>query len=265
MGLDLDKLKARLTESQTGKKTTTGKFWRPEKGDHTIRVLPGKNGDFLFDGHHHYNVGKNPGFLCPQKSFDEKCPVCDFASKLWKDGTDESKEMAKKLFPRQRYYAAILVRGEEEKGPRVWGFGKTVYETLIKYCLNPEYGDITDVETGVDLDLNYEVPPGASFPKTTIQPKRKSTKLCQDITKEECKELLDSVPDFMSLMDRKTTKDCEAMLTEWLAEESGPEDGKETKKYDASEKVADKEETVKEEDEEKSSIDKEFDELLGEE
>jgi hypothetical protein len=254
MALDLKKLKERLTTVQTGGVKKKTKFWRPQNGDQTVRIVPTKDGDPFKSLALHYNVGKNFGFLCPKRNFDESCPVCDFASKLWQEGTDDSKEMAKKLFPRERFYAPVLPRGAEENEVLMWSFGKTVYETLIKYCLNPEYGDITDVETGVDLDLNYETPPGASFPKTTLQPKRKSTKLCEDITKEECKELLDSVPDLMSLFDRKSSKECEQMLNEWLSEESSAEDGKETVKYEASESK-----------QEKSSIDKEFDDLLGDE
>ena len=229
MGLDLGKLRARLANAQTKGGGGGGQWFKPEKGDQTIRVVPTPDNDPFKDYWFHYNVGKNRGFLCPKKNFGEECPICDFATKLWQEGTEDSKKMAKDLFARQRFFAPVLVRGKEETKVLAWGFGKTVYETLIKLCLNPEYGDITDPDTGTDLDLTYEVPGGASFPKTTLQPKRKASKLCADLTKKECAALLETVPNFDELNERKTSEQVQTLLNEWLSEEPAPSDGEVTK------------------------------------
>jgi hypothetical protein len=114
----------------------------------------------------------------PKKNHGEDCPICEFASKLWRDGVENDdatlKSEAKKLFVRKRYYSPILVRGKETDGVKVWSYGKTAYETLLGYVLDPDYGDVTDPETGTDIVLNYDVPgtPG-SFPKTTLKPRRR--------------------------------------------------------------------------------------------
>ena len=250
MALDLKKLRSRLASAQK-KGGEGGQWWKPEKGDQTVRIVPTKDGDPFKDYWFHYNVGKNPGFLCPKKNYNEDCPVCDFATKLWREGTEDSTNMAKKLFARQRFFTPVMVRGQEDKKVRAWGFGKTVYETLIKLCLNPEYGDITDLETGTDLDLNYETPPGANFPKTTLQPKRKSSKLCKDLSKEECEALLDSVPDFVSLMDSKTHDDIEGMLNEWLASDDSAEGSETTRSYGSNDEAK-----------EENPIDAKFNDLL---
>ena len=55
------------------------------------------------------------------------------------------------------------MRGEEDKGVRLWGFGKTAYKELLNLVLNPDYGDITDVDQGTDLVINYGKPAGAQF------------------------------------------------------------------------------------------------------
>ena len=81
---------------------------------------------------------------------------------------------------RQRFFAPVLVRGEEDKGVRIWGFGKMAYQELLNLVLNPEYGDITDVETGTDLVLKYGKPPGAQFPQTSLTPRRRTSPLCDD-------------------------------------------------------------------------------------
>jgi hypothetical protein len=128
-----------------------------------------------------------------------------------------SKKMAKSLFVRQRFFSPVMVRGEEESGVRVWGYGKTAYENLLSLVLNPEYGDITDTEAGTDLTLTYGKPPGASFPQTKLVPRRRSTALCEDLTPDKCAELLDSIPDFGGLFERKTTADVQTMLERSMA------------------------------------------------
>ena len=47
------------------------------------RLQISRDGDPFKEFHFHYNVGKNPGILCPKKNHGEDCPICDFASTLW--------------------------------------------------------------------------------------------------------------------------------------------------------------------------------------
>jgi len=109
-----------------------------------------------------------------------------------------------------------MVRGEEERGVRIWGYGKTAYENLLTLVLNPEYGDITDTETGTDLTMTYGKPPGASFPQTKLVPRRRSSPLCEDLTPEKCAELLDSIPEFSGLFERKTSADVQTILDTFM-------------------------------------------------
>jgi hypothetical protein len=126
-----------------------------------------------------------------------------------------------------------MVRGEEERGVRVWGYGKTAYENLLTLVLNPEYGDITDTEAGTDLTMTYGKPPGASFPQTKLVPRRRSSPLCEDLTPEKCVELLDSIPDFGGLFERKTTSDVQNILDNFVhSQVEDPESvSSETTKY----------------------------------
>jgi len=222
MALNIELMKQKLASSQNknaGKSNDTK--WRPSEGDQTIRILPTKDGDPFKEFHFHYNVGKNPGILCPKKNYGEHCPICDFASNLWRDGVenndDQTKNAAKKLFARKRYYSPILVRGQETSGVKIWAYGKTAYQTLLGYVLDPDYGDITDPEAGTDIVLNYDVPgtPG-SFPKTTLKPRRRPSVLCDDAV-ADCATLLESVPDFSTLFDEKTTQELEVILSDYLA------------------------------------------------
>ncbi len=165
MGIDLKKMKAKLAAAQGNGKGGKSDFWKITEGEHTVRILPSEDGDPFKEFHFHYNVGKQNGFLCPKRNFGEDCPVCDFATKLFNQGDTESINMAKKFFARQRFFSPVMVRGEEKEGVRVWGYSKTVYQELLSLVLNPDFGDITDAEEGVDLVLKYAKDPGQLYPQ----------------------------------------------------------------------------------------------------
>ena len=223
MVLDLTRMKEKLQTSEAGGRSSKDNaFWKPTEGDQDIRIVPTEDGDPFKVFHFHYNLGDGArgGVLCPQRQFGEKCPICDFASKLWQEGTDDSKKMAKNLFVRQRFFSPVIVRGEEEAGVKVWGYGKTIYEVLLGLVLNPDYGDITDVDSGVDLSLNYTLPKTkGAFPQTNLVPKRKSSPLAK---KGVVKELLDSIPEIDSLFQRRSTSEVQAILESFLDPSAGP-------------------------------------------
>lgn len=225
MALDMKKMKERMNALKNNGNATSNKFWRPQEGDQVVRIVPPADGDPFRDYWFHYNVGDVPGFLSPKKNFGEDCPLDDYVRQLWKDGSEESKRMAKKLSARQRFFAPVVVRGEEEEGVKVWGFGKRAYETLLSLVLNPEYGDITDAEEGTDLVITYSKPAGASFPETKITPRRKSSPLHSN--KSRGAELLGGVPDFDELFgsSRRTTEEVQDILTAFLDGEDSTGDG----------------------------------------
>ena len=55
-----------------------------------------------------------------------------------------------------RTFVPVIVRGEEGEGVRFWGFGKTVYQEILGYSIDPDYGDITDPSSGRDLTIEYK-------------------------------------------------------------------------------------------------------------
>ena len=229
MAINLESMRAKLNASKNGTKSgnKNSTMWRPKAGDQTIRILPTSDGDPFREFQFHYNVGKNPGIYCNKRNDNGECAICDFASKLWRDGVESDdntlKNEAKKLFARKRYYSPVLVRGNESEGVKIWAYGKTAYETLLGYVLDPDYGDITDSETGTDIKLTYSIPgtPG-SFPKTNLQPRRRPSVLCDD-TIADCQELLDSVPDIYGLFDRKTPEQIQECLDGYLSSDSSAE------------------------------------------
>jgi len=259
MGIDVKKMKAKLDALQNkGGSTSKTAFWSPKEGNnYSIRVVPTPDGDPFKEYWFHYELGTQGGFLCPKKNFGDSCPACEFANKLYREKTEESAKMGKKFLPRQRFFSPIVVRGEEKDGIKVWGYGKNAYQDLINLVLNPDYGDITDPEQGTDLGLMTSKAPGQSFPMTKITPARKTSKLCQG-NSAECKELLETIPDFEKLHTRKTTEEVAVILEEYLNSADSTTDAdaetssREVKKFGGPSKVKPK-----------SDIDSAFDDILN--
>jgi len=252
MALDIQKMKDKKAALES--KSGNSDFWRPQDGTQTIRILPMDDGDPFKEFFFHYNVGTS-GFLCPRKNFGDDCKVCDFGTSLFREGTEESIKQAKNLFARQRFFSPVVVRGEEDSGVRVWGYGKGAYGDLLKLVTNPQYGDITDTETGVDLDLDYGTPAGAKFPKTAIQAQRLSSKLNDN--DEKAADWLGNMPEFNNLFERKTSSDVKVILDEFLSSDQNAEDSSsETTRGGA----ADGASTASTE---ATSVDNAFNELLG--
>lgn len=265
MGIDFKKMRAKLVQLQNKGNGKSNSFWRPEEGDNHIRIVPTADGDPFKEYWFHYNVGKNAGFLCPKKNFNKPCPCCDFAWHIMgeaKASNDtEALKLAKSLLPRQRFFSPVLVRGEEDKQVKIWGYGKMAYENLLNLVLNPDYGDITDIAEGTDLVLNYGKPPGASFPQTKIQPRRRTSPLCEEgVDSPKTKELLESIPDIPKLFEEKSADEIETMLDTFLSGKSSEEEtegnSSETTKYNnVSPSVTKGSDT--------NSVDSAFNELLG--
>jgi len=221
MGIDFEKMKEKR-DSLLNKDPAREVFWKPQDGDTVIRIVPTADGDPFKEYWFHYNLGKNPGFLSPKKNFGDSDPLDDFVRKLFNERSDDSIKMAKNLMARQRFFAPVIVRGEEERGVQIWGFGKRVYQDLLELVLNPDYGDVTDPESGTDLKITYGKPPGAQFPVTNITPRRRSSVLSED--DELAAQWLDTIPDFAGVFDRKTPEEVGVLLDEWLAGEQVVED-----------------------------------------
>jgi hypothetical protein len=236
MGIDMELMRRKLATLR-GENTNGNSVWfKPDEGDTDIRIVPTNDGDPLKEMFFHYNVGDHRGgILCPKRNFGENCPICEFASSLWREGSDnndeESKKLAKSLFVRTRYFSPVVVRGREEEGIKVYGYGKQAYELLLGYILDPEYGDITDMNEGTDITLTYTKPtkPGA-FPQTNLKMRRNTSPLLSD--KDAIPALLDRMPEFDSLFERLTPAQIDAILDEQLATDSSAESrSSETTKY----------------------------------
>ena len=215
MATNLDAIRARLNKLQ-GTPKTSDSLWKPTVGKHQIRLVPYKfSKDIPFiELYFHYNIN-NKSYLSPA-SFGRPDPIVEFAEKLKRMGTKEDWREAKKLEPKLRTFVPVLVRGQENEGIKFWGFGKTVYQELLGYFADPDYGDLSHPLNGRDIIVEYSAPEGgATYPTTTIRVKPNATKLADD--NDKIKQLLDSQKDITTIYKELTYDELKAILQNWLS------------------------------------------------
>ena len=183
--MDLSKIKNRLDNlnqaskpKNTEKKDYTLIYWKPKaEGKFQIRFVPSKlNKDNPFqEVFMHYGVGKFP--IVALTNWGEDDPIVEFSKKLRKSSESENWRLAKQLDPKMRVFAPVIVRGEEEKGVRLFEFSKTLYMELLSVADDEDYGDFTDINQGFDFVVTatkVQDRPGFGL---SLRPKPKQTPL----------------------------------------------------------------------------------------
>ncbi len=216
MAIDLEAIKKRVAELSGVKKTSSVQLWKPSIGEHKIRCLPWKNAPDgqPFAERWFYYIGENAGILAPNQ-FGKPDPINDLIKKLYSSGKPDDRLLAKKLAPKMRCYAPVVVRGEEDKGVQVWAFGKLVYQRMLSFFLDEEVGDILSPTEGFDLKVSITKQPGKQFNDTTVDPARRPSKLHEDAKVSE--QWLNSIPSLDDMYRLKNTQEIETVLNNWLS------------------------------------------------
>jgi len=256
MAIDFDAIKRKL-DRLSGNNTSRNVMWKPTEGEkHSVRLLsfPDNDGQPFKELMFYYNIPGQRGLLAPSQ-FGKRDPIQELINKLRDEGTKESYEMAKKLYPKMRVYAACIVRGEESEGVKLWGFGKTVYQSILALMLDEDYGDITDPLEGRDITVTCTKNPGQQWATTAITPRGKQTKLSSD--SKQSKEWMTNLPDVESIFQLKSYDELSKIINDWLA---GDEDGDDTGTERSSSNSSSDTETKK--DGEYASLDDAFADLM---
>lgn len=236
MAVDFDAIRKKLSQL-SGNTKKKNAFWRPEQdSDYSVRIVPftDNDGQPFKERYFYYGIGKNRGLLAPYQ-FGKPDPFQELITKLRDEGSKESYELAKKLYPKMRAYAAVIVRGEEAEGPRLWSFGKMVYQQLLNVMLDEDYGDITDPSNGRDIKVKVTKPPGAQWAKTEVLPRGKQTVLSTD--ESQIETWLNEVPDLDEIYALKSYEELEKIINDWLT--GADEDDLGTEKGGSSESSSD--------------------------
>jgi len=228
--MDLNAIKKRLGEmqNQTSNNSGGGKqlFWKPSVGKQVVRVVPNKyNKEFPFtEMKFYYGIGSKRVMASPS-NWGEKDPIMEFAKQLRQTNDRENWRLAKKLDPKTRIFAPIVVRGEEGEGVKLWQFGKEVYQGFLNMAADEEIGDYTDMAQGRDIKLTTVGPEvtGTPYNKTSIGPSLKTSPIAEDsAVVESC---LNEQADPLKVFKPLSYDEMKEALQEWLAPEGGEEEG----------------------------------------
>ena len=235
--MDIDAIKSKLATLQSTSNTKDN-FWKPEPGKQVVRIVPYKhNKDNPFiELFFHYNLGNNKTYLSPL-SFGRPDPVAEFADKLKSTGNKDEWIQGKRLEPKMRTFAPVIVRGQESEGVKFWGFGKTVYQELLSVIADPDYGDITDSMNGRDIMIERQTPAeaGNQYGKTTVRVKPNQTPITEDAN--TLQGIFDNQSDLTELYNEPTYDELKDVLQNFL----NPSDETETSvPTNTTEKVAEK-------------------------
>jgi hypothetical protein len=188
-------------------------FWKPEK-EHIIRIVPypHDSSDSLRRIYFHYGLSEKP--IVSPVTYGMDDPIMQWAKKLQAEGNKDSWIRGKKLEPKLRVYAPILVRGEESKGVRFYGFTEAVYATLAKFLNSGDYGDISDLTNGNDIYVEYHKKQGDGYPSTSIMIKPNKTAAFSD--NEVGAKALSEVPKLEDIFKAPTKEELIKVLENYL-------------------------------------------------
>ena len=227
--MDLSLLKQKLDGLQqksnsSGQKTDyTTIFWRPTVGKQQVRIVPSAyNSSNPFKELKFYYGITNKVMISPL-NFGEKDPIYLFAQKLREEYNKENYILAKKLDAKNRVFVPVVVRGEEDKGVRLWQFGKTVYEELLALAVDEEIGDYTDIVNGRDITVETVGPEstGTPYNKSSVRVRLKQTPLSEDAKLVET--WTSEQPDPTKEFKRFTFDEMKVALEKWLSPEDSEE------------------------------------------
>jgi hypothetical protein len=227
--MDLNFIKQKMAAMQQKPEQNKGGnkdlFWKPPVGKVQIRIVPSQYNDkspfkeLLF----YYGIDR-PVMISPL-NFGEKDPIAETAKQLRQTSDKENWRLAKKLDPKMRVFAPVVVRGEEDKGVRLWQFGKEMYLELLSIAEDDDIGDYTDVAEGRDFTVDTVGPEvtGTSYNKSSVRVKTKQTPLSENAT--EVKQWLETQPNPEGVFKKWSYEEMKQSLVKFLVPEDAAEEG----------------------------------------
>ena len=224
--MDLNALKQKLdtlqSKPQGGQKTDYSLiYWKPTIGKQQIRIVPSAYDASNPFAELKFYYGITNKVMISPTNFGEKDPISLFAGKL-REGeyNKENYVLAKKLDAKNRIFVPVVVRGEEDKGVRLWQFGKLVYEELLALAVDDEIGDYTDIVGGRDLTVETVGPEatGTPYNKSSVRVRLKTSPLSEDAALVE-KWTNEQPNPKGDLFKRYSFDEMKSALEKWLSPE----------------------------------------------
>lgn len=257
MAYNLDAIKQKIADLNGGRRPGDKKkanrpkltWFKPQLGpnnspnSYEVRFLPytDQNGQPFQEVSYYDNKQLYKFRLVAPAQFGMDDPIFELLDELRQEGTRDSWRLWGTLRPKDRFYAPILVRGEEDKGVQIWELNAKILKDIYSVLAHPDYADenMMDPEEGFDFTLNV-TDSGKKFNEWTIknydiQPRRKPSKLAS--TAKVRAEIVDSVPKLEDYF-KSMVKDSEFLtkiVENFVAAKAGTDEESETKESEPAE------------------------------
>lgn len=222
--MNMEALKNRLDAAESGGGYSNTDYDKLQNGKNVRRVLwpKGEKDVFYSEGFLHFSLGAEGKKVatCP-KTFNEKnpCPICEYVAQLQKSKSKQDKKLANQIKAKRRIYINVLSRDDEEETPKVLPIGVTILKGLLETICDPDYGDITDPETGRDVTITRK---GQGLnTEYSVLPKPKSSVVSEDMEVDDIEE---AMADLDALFIEKSYDELQAILDEEDEEDDSKEE-----------------------------------------
>ena len=239
MAYNINAIKAALSnaggsQNKTATASSKTNYWKPTIGEHDVRFLPyadSMGNPFLEVSY--YNDLSDRRLVAPF-AFGLPDPIKELfeTKRKQKDGW----QVAKLLKAKERYYAAIIVRGEEAKGAQVWEFSKEIRDQIYSILshkdnidedmFNPETGYDFTITVGQAMDASGKPRTfnGSAVKSFNISPRKRPSKLSAKAA--EAKQWLDNMPKLEDMFKKqvKTPEELLEVLSAFVAKHEGSTD-----------------------------------------
>ena len=105
----------------------------------------------------HRNIGGgNDVIVCPT-SIGKKCPICEYRSKLFKDGANKEETDALKTSRRNLYVVVPIGHKEYEEKPHLWDISQYLFQGMLNDEIedDPDNAIFPDLEDGLTLRIRF--------------------------------------------------------------------------------------------------------------
>lgn len=213
MTYTLDAIKKKMNDLSSGSRNNRNNnnkgprltFWKPTPTEpdkpHRIRFLPyqDQNEQPFQEVSYYDNKELTDRRIIAPAQFDLDDPVFELLAQLKKMKSKNAWNIMNSLRAKERYYAPILVRGEEDKGVQIWELNTKLLKDIYGWLAHEDYADedLMDPVNGYDWKLTVTETDrefmGYKVKEYHILPDRKPKKLFDK--KEDREKILSQVPD----------------------------------------------------------------------
>jgi len=216
MGLNTGALQQKQEEIEKKRKESMGKeFFNLEEKKNTVRILPRslkyfsveKDDDFAVRYFVHYNLFDVDGFkmvVC-RKTLNQVCPICEEVSKL------KDKVLLGRVRARERFTYNVF--DFEDGKIKILETGPKIYEEVLKFVLNPEWGDLFGLKDGRNITIEKisAEKSGTGWNEYTVVPSPMPSDITESLPEnwdEEIDKLFERIPTIFDEAELKRLADC---------------------------------------------------------